>query len=94
MLEFMMVMTDIMQSPVSLREKIAMLNAYAGGCFVAGDYEGAMNFLQKAEELDAHDNMTLRNLAMLAKEMGQQEKALSYAGRMNGTDFVLLKQLL
>ena len=88
------VMTDIMQSPVSLREKIAMLNAYAGGCFVASDYEGAMKFLQKAEELDAHDNMTLRNLAMLAKEMGQQEKALAYAGRMNGTDFVLLKQLL
>ncbi len=88
------VMADIMQSPVSLREKIAMLNAYAGGCFVAGNHEEAMKFLQKAEELDAHDNMTLRNLAMLAREMGQQEKALSYAGRMNGTDFVLLKQLL
>ena len=44
--------------------------------------------------MDAHDNMTLRNLAMLAKEMGQQEKALAYAGRMNGTDFVLLRQLL
>ena len=88
------VMTDIMQSPVSLKEKIALLNAYAGGCFVAGDYESAVKFLQKAEEVDAHDNMTLRNLAVLAKEMGQQEKALSYAGRMNGTDFVLLKQLL
>ncbi len=88
------VMTDIMQTPVSLTEKIALLNAYAGGCFVGNDYEGAAKFLQKAEELDAHDNMTLRNLAMLAKEMGQQEKALAYAGRMNGTDFVLLRQLL
>lgn len=88
------VMTDIMQSPVSLKEKIVLCNAYAGGCLAANDYEGAMKFLQKAEELDAHDNMTLRNLAVLAKEMGHQEKALSYAGRMNGTDFVLLKQLM
>ena len=88
------VMTDIMQSPVSLKEKIALLNAYAGGCFVASDYESAVKFLQKAEELDAHDNMTLRNLAVLAKAIGQQEKALSYAGRMHGTDFVLLRQLL
>lgn len=87
-------LTDIMNSPVSLRKKIILLNAYAGGYFISGEYDIAKKFLLKAEEIDAHDNMTLRNLALLTKEMGDTNGAMAYVGRMDGTDFVLLKQLL
>ena len=88
------IIIEVLNSPVSLREKVSILNAYAGGYFINNEYEKANNILQKAMELDGHDNVTLRNLAVLAKEMGQMEKALTYAGCIKGTDFLLIKQLM
>lgn len=82
-----------MAAEVSVAERIRVLNAFAGGYFVADEYDAAKTFLAEALELDATNDTTLRNLAMLAKAQGDAEKALQFASAMHATDFVLLHAL-
>ena len=84
---------EVMGADVSVAERMRLLHAFAGGCFLAGDNAGAQACLTAALQLDAHDDETLRNLAVLAKAQGDTEKALQFASAMRYTDFVLLQVL-
>lgn len=84
---------QILSQPVSLAEKTKLLNAFAGGHFCSGDLSGAASFLGAALKLDANNDETLRNLAVLAHTAGKPEDALAYAAKMGQTDFVLLAML-
>ena len=82
-----------MAKDVSLAERVRILNTFAGGYFVADELAAAKSFLAEALALDAKNDTTLRNLAMLAKAQGDKEKALQFASAMQTTDFVLLQAL-
>ena len=84
---------EVMQSKVSVAERIHLLNSFAGRYYVAGDHEGAKACLTAALQLDDHDDETLRNLAVLSQAMGDPDKALQFAAAMSYTDFVLLTTL-
>lgn len=84
---------EIMAQDISLREKVRVLNAFAGGLFVDGEYAAAEACLRQALQVDAQDTMTLRNLAVLLHAQGEQDKALAVAAQLPGTDFLLLDHL-
>lgn len=84
---------DIAGRPVGLAVKVRLYNTFAGAYFFKRDYASAQAFLDAAAGIDPLDAETLRNLAMLAHEQGQQEQALVYASKMPQTDFVLLAAL-
>ena len=82
--------TEIMAKEVSLREKIRLLNAFAGGCYQAGDYQFAFELLSAALQLDAHDDAVLRNISYTCLAAGEKEQALEFAAKMTMVDFALL----
>lgn len=82
--------TEIMAKEVSLREKIRLLNAFAGGCYQAGDYQSAFELLSAALQLDAHDDTVLKNIAYTCLAADEKEQALEYAAKMTMVDFALL----
>ena len=84
---------EIAGKPVALAAKVRLYNTFAGAYFFKRDYVSAQAFLEAAAGIDPQDAETLRNLAMLAHEQGQQEQALAYASKMPQTDFVLLAAL-
>ena len=84
---------EIAGKPVALTVKIHLYNTFAGAYFFKKDYASAKAFLEAAAAIDPQDGETLRNLAMLAHEQGQQEQALDYAAKLPRTDFVLLAAL-
>lgn len=84
---------EIAGKPVALTVKIHLYNTFAGAYFFKKDYASAQAFLEAAAAIDPQDGETLRNLAMLAHEQGQQEQALDYAAKLPQTDFVLLAAL-
>ena len=84
---------QIMAQSIRPAEKMAALNAFAGATYVQDDYAGARELLTAALELDPGCDVTLRNMALLLHEMGEQEKALQVAAKMGQTDFMLLRTL-
>ena len=74
-------------------EKVEALNAFAGAAYVADDYVSAKTLLMAALRLDPGCDVTLRNMALLLHDMGEQEKALQIAAKMRQTDFMLLHSL-
>lgn len=88
------VVTEIMAKEVSLREKIRLLNAFAGGCYQAGDYQSAFELLSAALQLDAHDDTVLKNIAYTCLAADEKEQALEYAAKMTMVDFALLHDVM
>lgn len=84
---------QIMAQSIRPAEKMAALNAFAGAAYVQDNYAGARELLTTALELDPGCDVTLRNMALLLHEMGEQEKALQVAAKMGQTDFMLLRTL-
>lgn len=84
---------QILAQSIRPAEKMAALNAFAGAAYVKDDYAGARELLMAALELDPGCDVTLRNMALLLHEMGEQEKALQVAAKMGQTDFMLLRTL-
>lgn len=84
---------QILAQPIRPAEKMAALNAFAGAAYVQDNYAGARELLTAALELDPGCDVTLRNMALLLHEMGEQEKALQVAAKMGQTDFMLLRTL-
>lgn len=76
-----------------LRKKVRLLNVFAGAHFAAGEHEAATVLLSAALDIDAADPETLRNLAVLAKCMGESDKALAIVAKLPQTDFLLLDYL-
>ena len=78
---------------VSIAEKIKLLHTFAAGYFYQKDYAAAKIFLAEALQLDAKDDRTLYNLAILYADMGEKEKAMQFAANMSYVDFALLKAI-
>lgn len=84
---------EIRQKQCSLREKVKILNQFAGAQYIAGDYAEAERFLKEALLLDEGDASSLRNMAMTQAAMGNSDKAQAYAANLPEVDFVLLYML-
>ena len=86
-------LTEILASQAGVAQKVHMLNAFAGGFFVARDYELAQRYLSEALQLDTASVETLRNLAVLAHMRGDDDRAVKFASALPETDFLLLAAL-
>ena len=84
---------SIMSKGISLREKVRMLNVFAGACYQNGDYQSAFDLLAAALQLDCGDEATLKNIAYTCLAAGEQEQALEYAAKLPVVDFGLLYAL-
>ena len=84
---------EILAQEIRPVEKVEALNAFAGAAYIADDYASAKTLLMAALRLDPGCDVTLRNMAVLLHDMGDQEKALQVAAKMRRTDFTLLHAL-
>lgn len=84
---------QVLSQDIRPRDKLRVLNAFAGFAYAENDYEGAKYLLREALRLDPGSSETLRNMALLLHEMGEQDKALRVAAQMRRTDFLLLKTI-
>ncbi len=84
---------EILAKEIRPVEKVEALNAFAGAAYVADDYASAKTLLMTALRLDPGCDVTLRNMALLLHDMGEQEKALQVVAKMRQTDFMLLRSL-
>ncbi len=84
---------EVMEKPVSLREKAKIFNKFAGGLYLEKNFAAAKQLLEKAMEIDGHDDETLRNMAVVEKALGNGAAAMDYMSRMSVTDFMLLEHL-
>ena len=75
------------------RDKVCTLNAFAGAAYVAGDYEGARILLTESLRLDPGCDETIKNMAVLLHDMGDNDRAIRMASEMKCTDFLLLRLL-
>ena len=82
---------EILAQAIRPVEKMEALNAFAGAAYVADDYAGAKVLLTAALHLDPGCDATLRNMALLLHEMGEQDKAIQVAAKMRMADFTLLR---
>lgn len=84
---------EILQKDVALLGKVRLLNSFAAGFFLAGSFAAAKSLLKQALSLDAHDDMTLRNLGYTLAALGERDAATELAARMTAPDFGLLAAL-
>ncbi|MGM9580125.1 MAG: tetratricopeptide repeat protein [Anaerovibrio sp.] len=84
---------SIMSKGISLREKVRLLNVFAGACYQNGDNQSAFDLLSAALQLDCGDEATLKNIAYTCLSAGEQEQALEYAAKLPVVDFGLLYAL-
>ena len=87
------VICEVMGKPVSLKERIRLLNAFAGSMYVKGDNEAAFKLLEKALEIDQQDATVLKNMAYVCLSMNDKEKAIELASKMPELDFSLLRSI-
>lgn len=80
----------VLSGSLSVAEKLRLLNAFAAGHFAAGEYAAAELLLSAAITLDTADAATLRNLAVLMKCSGDEERAMAFAAKLPRADFLLL----
>lgn len=84
---------EILRQDVAILEKVRLLNAFAGGFYLAGSFSAAKLLLKEALKLDAHDETTLRNMGYTLAALGEHEAALNLAALMKAPDFGLLTVL-
>lgn len=75
------------------RDKVCTLNAFAGAAYVEGDYESARILLTESLRLDPGCDETIKNMAVLLHDMGDNDRAIRMASEMKHTDFLLLRLL-
>ena len=88
--EAMRLAQEILEKNIALLEKVHLLNSFAAGFFLAGSFTAAKHLLKQALGLDAHDEMTLKNMGYTLVALGECEAALELAARMKLPDFGLL----
>lgn len=81
---------EILAKDTDLLEKMRLLNSFAGGFFLAGSFRAAKYLLKQALTLDAHDDMTLRNMSYTLAALGEHDAALTLVASMKMPDFGLL----
>ena len=88
--EVLRLVQEILGKDVAVLEKVRLLNSFAGGFFLAGSFAAAKSLLKQALVLDAHDEMTLKNMGYTLAALGERDAALELAARMKVPDFGLL----
>ena len=81
---------EILGKNIALLEKVHLLNSFAAGFFLEGSFTAAKHLLKQALGLDAHDEMTLKNMGYTLVALGERDAALELAARMKLPDFGLL----
>lgn len=84
---------QIMEKPVSLREKVKLFNTFAAGCYVNDDYQSAFELLSAALQLDSEDAAIIKNLAYVCAAAGEAEQAMEFASKLPMIDFAILKNI-
>lgn len=88
--EAMRLAQEILGKNIALLEKVHLLNSFAAGFFLEGSFTAAKHLLKQALGLDAHDEMTLKNMGYTLVALGERDAALELASRMKLPDFGLL----
>ena len=88
--EVLRLVQEILGKDVAVLEKVRLLNSFAGGFFLAGSFAAAKSLLKQALVLDAHDEMTLKNMGYTLAALGERDTALKLASMMQRPDFGLL----
>ena len=88
--EAMRLAQEILGKNIALLEKVHLLNSFAAGFFLAESFAAAKHLLKQALGLDAHDEMTLKNMGYTLVALGERDAALELAARMKLPDFGLL----
>ena len=88
--EVLRLVQEILGKDVAVLEKVRLLNSFAGGFFLAGSFAAAKSLLKQALVLDAHDEMTLKNMGYTLVALGERDAALELVARMKLPDFGLL----
>ena len=88
--EVLRLVQEILGKDVAVLEKVRLLNSFAGGFFLAGSFAAAKSLLKQALVLDAHDEMTLKNMGYTLAALGERDTALELASMMQRPDFGLL----
>ena len=81
---------EIQNRSCSYREKVQLLNRFAGAQYMEKDYQGAEAYLKAALQLDDRDEQSIRNMAMVKAALGEQDKAQALAAQLTEVDFVFL----
>lgn len=84
---------QIMNSPVSMKEKIKLFNTFAAGCYTNGDYQSAFDLLSGALVLDSSDPFVLKNIAYVCAAAGEVEQAMEFVSKLPMVDFGTLNAL-
>ncbi len=84
------VAAEILGENIRPRDKVCTLNAFAGAAYIEGDYESARILLTESLRLDPGCDETIKNMAMLLHDMGDNDRAIRMASEMKHTDFLLL----
>ena len=88
--EVLRLVQEILGKDVAVLEKVRLLNSFAGGFFLACSFAAAKSLLKQALVLDAHDEMTLKNMGYTLAALGERDTALELASMMQRPDFGLL----
>lgn len=88
--EAMRLAQEILGKNIALLEKVHLLNSFAAGFFLEESFTAAKHLLKQALGLDAHDEMTLKNMGYTLVALGERDAALELAARMKLPDFGLL----
>ena len=84
---------SVLRQKISLRDKVRLLNAFAGGYYYQGDLVAAKELLTEALNIDSSDMTTLTNMTWVLLELGEKEKAVEFATQAKVTDFGLIRIL-
>ena len=82
-----------MQQPISLTDKIKLLNSFAAGFYLNKDFAGAELLLTEALRIDTKNDAMLRNMIMTQLALGNIAKAKELVTKMAIADFSLLDKL-
>lgn len=75
---------------IALTAKLRLLNFFAGGHYVDGNNEKALDFLTAALAIDENDEATVKNLAIVKAARGDRDGALQLAAQLPTADLALL----
>ena len=84
------IINNVVNQGISLRDKVKILNTYAGNMFINKQYHDSLQLLNEALKIDAQDEYVLRNLIYVHIAMNNLEKAMQYAALLPMTDFSVL----
>ncbi len=83
----------VMMEHQSLADKLKLLNTFAGGFYLNGQFHEAETLLLAALKIDNTSEATLRNMALVQIGLGYKEKAERIVAAMSIPDFALLKMI-